>query len=388
MMLYQQPPVGNPIRLSENIRHGKALFYPYKAQYYNSGTVSLAAAIKTAIKITKLDEPEIIVPAYGCPDILSAVIYAGAKPVFVDFEENRPWMNISQVEQKITRSTAAIICVNFLGIAERITTIKKITNDRKIFIIEDSAQAMPACIDGRSWNGDFVVISFGRGKPVNLLGGGAMLYKENSIKSYQDSFIAIHKTSWYKSAAYRLKAKLYNKIINPRFYIYLQYIPFLDIGKTKYKPIRSMDGFDEYRLSILNDNIEAYCNKSVERQLKVHEIINSYVRKKYNLIDLTIECLHDLNIPLLRYPLLIDSSSRDELYSELCKQGLGASRLYPTVLPNYLKDDMKHISQDDYPCAYDFSCRILTLPTHQGITETDIDNIKKVFSSFYINKAP
>ena len=45
-------------------------------------------------------------------------------------------------------------------------------------LIEDSAQAFPRDGGGDFWQGDLVVLSFGRGKPVSLLGGGAVLYRD------------------------------------------------------------------------------------------------------------------------------------------------------------------------------------------------------------------
>ncbi|MES9991090.1 MAG: DegT/DnrJ/EryC1/StrS family aminotransferase [Candidatus Thiodiazotropha sp.] len=380
MMLYQQPPVGNLISLSKSKSDINSLFNPYKVRYYRSGTVSLAAAIKTAITLNNTPKPEVILPAYGCPDILSAVIFSGAKPVFIDFEENKPWMNITQVENKISKSTVAIICVNFLGIQERTEIIRNIAKDRGVMTIEDSAQAMPICNDDKLWKGDIVVISFGRGKPVNLLGGGALLYKAESIDTSLDPSIPTTKTSFLNRTIYRFKVAIYNKIINPRLYVYLQYLPFLGIGTTEFKPIEYIEGFDDYRLSILAENLHTYCNNSVDIQLALSKIIDEHRENNNSILDLPTECSHNLNHALLRYPLLIDSSSREALYSELNAQGLGPSKLYPTVMPNYLPEDMQQLNRNEYPCANDFASRILTLPTHQGLSSEDINRMRKIIS--------
>lgn len=89
-MFYQLPPVGHPVRLSDGHYDDsllQAVFSPYSPRFFDSGTAALAASILVSISKKATPEPEVILPAYGCPDLISAVVYAGAKPVLVDLEE-------------------------------------------------------------------------------------------------------------------------------------------------------------------------------------------------------------------------------------------------------------------------------------------------------------
>ena len=109
-MFYQLPPVGNPVNLhvgeQRPCQQGQAdslasLFPCYQIQYYASGTAALAAAIIAAIKAkddaAAAAEAEVIIPAYACPDLVSALLFAGAKPVLVDFEVASTWLDLTEV---------------------------------------------------------------------------------------------------------------------------------------------------------------------------------------------------------------------------------------------------------------------------------------------------
>ena len=123
-MFYQLPPAGNRLCLSgagkDESGHENA-FSPYMPVFYQSGTASLAAAIGAAIRNKPTEKPEVILPAYGCPDLVSAAVFAGAKPVLVDLENDRPWMNLEQLSASINSNTVAVVAVDLLGIPERIS---------------------------------------------------------------------------------------------------------------------------------------------------------------------------------------------------------------------------------------------------------------------------
>ena len=129
-MFHMLPPVGNRISLQQDESSAcsiASLFEPYNIRLFHSGTAALAVAIKIAIARRSHAAPEVLLPAYGCPDLISAVLYAGAKPVLVDLNKNTPWLDHEQLLQKITGRSVAIVGVNFLGVEERMQGLR----DRK-----------------------------------------------------------------------------------------------------------------------------------------------------------------------------------------------------------------------------------------------------------------
>jgi len=85
---------------------------------------------------------EVLVPNRTWIATAHAVHLLGGIPVFVDTESNRPIMDLTDIEHRITSKTKAIIPVHMNGGAVDITTLKELSSSYDIQIIEDAAQAL------------------------------------------------------------------------------------------------------------------------------------------------------------------------------------------------------------------------------------------------------
>jgi len=382
MLPYQQTPVGEKIKLGEpNFDNEiiESFFKPYNIKYYDSGTSALAVAILACINKKNIKTPEIIMPAYSCPDLVSAILYAGGSPVLVDFVKNRPWMDLDQLQEKITPNTVAVIAVNLFGIPERLQEIKDLTSKEDITLIEDNAQSFPVSENTIKWTGDVVVLSFGRGKPVNMLTGGAVLFLENGIGEILPEFQYPVNSSFIEDIKYRIKASIYNMTISPYLYGCLEKLPFLHVGETRFNNHHSIEPMNSATMTYLHRNIELFFERKNEIRNRYTELLSTLHNDR--IIDLPTECC-DSNIPyLLRYPVLCsDVDYREKIYLDLRKNGIGASLMYQKIIPeieglyDLLQDEKKYIN------AKEFASRLLTLPVHQRITERDHNIIQNVFS--------
>jgi len=383
-MFYQLPPVGNPVRLSHTDTP-EVLFQildnNYQAHYFASGTAALAAAITAAIRLKAVDKPEVILPAYGCPDLISAAVFAGAKPVLIDIEANRPWMDPGQLATKISRNTVAIIAVNLFGISERLEQLRPFAEQAGALLIEDSAQAFPGDAEQDIWQGDLVVLSFGRGKPVSLLGGGAVLSRKGlAAGNLLPETATTADTGIWGQISFRLKAMLYNRMINPRLYWLPQALPFLHLGETRYHALTSIDAMSRAQLSILVANLKTYRNDKIPAQNNLMAMLKTINLENCGITDLPRACKIPKNRRLLRYPLLMESELRDSLYTQLRGAGLGPSQMYPAALPEIPGLESLLSDQGAFPGATSFAKQLLTLPTHQQVRQTDIDKIRQILS--------
>ena len=379
-MFYHLPPAGNPVCLTK--QPGlvvSSLFSPYQTQFYGSGTAALAAAIIAAIKLKNANRPEIILPAYGCPDLVSAVIYTGAKPILVDIEAERPWLDLSQLASSVTENTVAIVAVNLFGIEERWTRLRELTKKNNIVLIEDSAQYFPGEDEPLDWQGDLVVLSFGRGKPVSLLGGGAVLTKKTSLLDLLPK-AQIKPATFSQRLSFGLKARLYNAMISPFLYWLPQALPFLHLGETRYHVLPEIEAMDQIRNDLLTSNISCYQadTKATGRCEKISTMLNSLD----GVVDLPQVCAMKVNRRLLRYPVLVESTERDRLYGKLRQAGLGASIMYPASLPEI--NGLSHIFDKRYvfPNAQAFASRLITLPTHSSVADKDIASMNSLLSEW------
>ena len=181
MGLSKLRPVGSrvPLPVSVYSISGTPWAERYDSVFVNSGTAALSLAVKLSLRKKRIQQsPEVVLPAYGCPDLIAAVVAQGARPVLVDLAQGRPWMNLEAVENAITDNTVAIIAAGFVGIPERLFALRAIADKNNVALIEDSAQVFPpySCSNGLA---DYLVLSFGRGKPINLMGGGALLIRKD-----------------------------------------------------------------------------------------------------------------------------------------------------------------------------------------------------------------
>lgn len=87
----------------------------------------------------------------------NAILYAGARPVFVDVEEDTFNLDASQIEAAITPHTKAVMPVHLFGLPCEMGAITAIAQQHGLAIIEDACQAHGATYDGQP------VGSFGTG---------------------------------------------------------------------------------------------------------------------------------------------------------------------------------------------------------------------------------
>ena len=358
-------PVGNSINTTESAIDNTP-FSPYSSRFYNSGTAALAATIISARKLkSNIKKPEVIIPAYGCPDLISAITFADAIPVLVDLESNSPQMSLKHLTDSISEKTIAIIAVRFFGAPERTNELSKIAKQHNLILIEDSAQGFPASDFETYWHADFIVISLGRGKPINLLGGGAVLTSSSKLVKLLPK-PEILKDTLLDKLKYKLKVYLYNKTLHPLAYGLLSRIPGLKIGQTIYKPLKMIGSINNSTTLLLISNLKAY-------QARINcqsEYMKMFL--KYNKADLTdvsrfLNC--NMTHPLLRYPILIkDTAKRDAIYETL--KSYGASLMYQKPLQQI--DEVGELiknQNNNYQNANIFAQQLLTLPTHEGVNK-------------------
>ncbi len=345
--------------------------------YLDSGTSALIIAIADSLARSSLhptEKPEVILPAYCCPDIVSAIAYAGAKPVLLDFSNETPWLDLELLESAITPRTIAVVAVNFLGIPERVSQMSPILSRTGVRLIYDCCQWFPAIGDVIPM-ADYVAFSFGRGKPVTLLSGGAVFSRQPLERRSLDG-IEPTASGAASELAYRAKLFAYRIASNPYVYALLDRIGLA--GKTRFHSAHAPRRMPKSALELLPSNIAEYRQRQPLAQQRIHEILR---RIGSPLIDLPARLSAGATSRLLRYPVLCrDIEERDAILNRLRHEGIGASAFYMKVLPE-IRDIANLPRAELFPFAKEFSRRLLTIPVHTGITEKHLDRIEDVLDA-------
>jgi hypothetical protein len=290
-------------------------------------------------------------------------------------------MDLEQLPAQLSPRTVAIVAANLFGISERMDQLRPIAERAGAVLIEDSAQAFPSGRETAIWDGDLVVLSFGRGKPVGLLGGGAVLYREAALGDLLPQTDVPPHPGLRQRIVFRLKAALYNRLIAPRLYWLPEGLPFLHLGETRYHPLPGIEAMDPVRRAMLAANVAAYRDDEMESQTALVGMLGGLDGMAGEMIDLPRVCQVSPDRRLLRYPLLIEAALRDRLYGALQRCGLGTSVMYPAVLPGIPGLETVLAGQGPIPMAEAFAARILTLPTHQRVSREDIARMRGVLCS-------
>jgi dTDP-4-amino-4,6-dideoxygalactose transaminase len=153
---------------------------------------------------------EVLVPDITWVATASAVMYVGAKPIFVDIEKDTWTMNIAHAESLINQRTKAIIPVHLYGFGANMPQIVKLAKKNNLYIVEDAAPAIGTKISNQSAGtfGDFGCYSF-QGAKLLVTGEGGMVVTNN-----EDLYKKIRKlqdhgrrpgTFWIEELGYKYK---------------------------------------------------------------------------------------------------------------------------------------------------------------------------------------
>ena len=127
---------------------------------------------------------EVICQSFTFSASANPIAYLGARPVFVDSEEETWNMDpelleeaIKDREEKTGRLPKAIIPVHLYGMPGKLNEILEVANHYKIPVLEDSAEALGSEYKGRKCGtfGEYAVLSFNGNKMITTSGGGALV---------------------------------------------------------------------------------------------------------------------------------------------------------------------------------------------------------------------
>ncbi|MGC7560170.1 DegT/DnrJ/EryC1/StrS family aminotransferase [Pasteurella sp. PK-2025] len=164
-----------------------------------NGTVALDVALK-ALGIGQGDD--VIVTSRTFLASASAIVTAGANPVFADVELDSQNISRRTIEAVLTEKTKAIICVHLAGWMCDMDPIMQLAQEKGLYVIEDCAQAHGAMYKGRPAGsiGHVGAWSFCQDKIMTTGGEGGMVTTNDpelwqkmwSYKDHGKSFDAVY----------------------------------------------------------------------------------------------------------------------------------------------------------------------------------------------------
>ena len=268
----------------------------------NSATSGLHLALE-ALGVESGDE--VIVPSYTFTATAEIVRYLGATPVLADINPHSYNISVTDIENKISKKTKAIIPVHFAGLACDMDPIISLARKNNLAVIEDAAHALPCTYKGKyvgTLDTDATVFSFYANKTMTTAEGGMLVSSRKDIME-------------------RAKVMRLHGISKDIFDRYSSKIP-----SWHYDVIAP--GF-KYNMPDISAALGLQQLKRLPYFLKKRQQIANFYFKHLSHLPITLPPLPESPTDIHAwhlFPILVDKeTSRDEFINNLFKVGIGCS---------------------------------------------------------------
>lgn len=314
----------------------------------NSGT----AALHTALNLAGIKQwDEVITTPFTFIATANTILMQGAKPVFIDIDEDTFNIDPKKIKGKLTKKTKAIVTVDLYGQLCDYDEISDIAKSNKLLIIEDACQSINAEYGGKKAGnfGDMAAFSFYATKNITC-GEGGVIATNN--KEYAEN------------------AKL-----------------FRQHGRSKMSEYEYANLGYNYRMTDISASILLAQLKKIDFVTKKRIDNAQYLNKWLGKIK-------GIKIPIVKkgnkhvfhqYTIKVEDNfklKRDELIIHLNKRGISCGVYYPK--PLHLCKHIKKLGykKGDYPVAEKLSEQVISLPVHPHLTKEQLNYIIDVFGEF------
>lgn len=163
----------------------------YVGRQHGVAVCNGSAALDLAVEALGLETgDEVIMPAFTIISCAAALVRKGVKPVLVDADPQTWNMDVTQIEEKITARTKAIMVVHLYGLPVEMDLVNELARRHDLYIIEDAAEAHGLHYKGQCCGsfGDISTFSFYPNKHITTGEGGMVLMDSEQLFNKCTSF--------------------------------------------------------------------------------------------------------------------------------------------------------------------------------------------------------
>jgi UDP-4-amino-4-deoxy-L-arabinose-oxoglutarate aminotransferase len=332
----------------EVVKEFEEKFSTYIGSRYTVGVTSCTAALHLSLLAGGIGPgDEVITTPMSFCATANSILHAGARPVFVDVEEDTGNLNHELIEKAITERTKAIIPVHLYGQMCNMKEIKRIADRYNLNIIEDAAHSIEAIRDGiKPGQLSFTAcFSFYATKNITSGEGGAVVTKDGTVA---DKLKVLRLHGIDKSAIDRYTKR------------YQHYdMPLLG---WKYN-------MDNIQAALLIGQLE----RIDELWQKREYLWNLYEEELREVKGIRIlKTLPDTRHARHLFTILVPPKKRDEILWRLQDSGIGVAVNYrPIHLLSYYRKTFGY-KEGDFPVAEDIGARTISLPLYPSLKEEEL----------------
>jgi dTDP-4-amino-4,6-dideoxygalactose transaminase len=280
----------------------------------------------------------------------TAILEAGAKPVFVDVEPDTGNLDASRIEAAITKRTRAILPVHLYGLMCDMREIHRIAQAHNLHVIEDAAHCVEGERDGVKPGGlaDTACFSFYATKNLTCGEGGAIVTGREDLAE-DLRLLRLHGMT--KTAADRQR----------------EGYKHWDVVKLGWKY-----NLDNIQAAILLPQMKRLGNKLAKR----HALAALYERELADVSGIRVmasrpNAVHARHL----FPVRVAAASRDSIIEKLAVANIGTVVNYRAIhLLTYFAETLGY-REGDFPNAERIGREVLSLPFYPTMPEESVHRV-------------
>jgi dTDP-4-amino-4,6-dideoxygalactose transaminase len=307
---------------------------------------------------------EVIMPSFTFVSTANAFVLRGAIPVFVDIRPDTLNINEKLIESAITKRTRAIVPMHYAGVACAMDEILDIANPRRLWVVEDVAQALLSTYKGRKLGtlGHLGCLSFHETKNIISGEGGALLVNDERVIERAE---IIREKGTDRNKYFRGEVDKYTWVD-----IGSSYLPSELIGAFLYAQLEQAERIVAVRSRIAGRYM------SLLRPLEENGVVRlPFIGK---------ECSGNGH---LFYAITHSLEERDRLILFLKEHGIHAVFHYVPLHSSPAGKRYGKVS-GEMSITDDVSAKLVRLPIYYEMTDQEVDRVVETIMKFYGRKGP
>jgi dTDP-4-amino-4,6-dideoxygalactose transaminase len=343
--------------MGPNVRLLEEAIAQYCQTRYAIGVASGSDALLLSLMALDIKAgDEVLLPPFTFFATAGSVSRLGATPVFVDIDRETYNIDPSKIEEKITARTKAILPVHLFGQCADMDPLLQIAKEKKLFVIEDAAQALGAEYKPKVGSkgqragqiGDLGCFSFYPTKNLGAFGDAGMVVTDHPDLAEKVRLLRVHGSQ-------------------PKYF---------------HKAIGVNSRLDTIQAAILLVKFKYLEKWTAERQRKAER----YEALFQNLLS----SVKGLKLPAVQFQnrhifhqYVIRVPERNRLRQFLAEEGIGTDIYYP--VPLHLQECYSFLKyrQGDLPVSEKASEEVLALPIYPELTEDHQRVVVNRIEAFY-----
>ncbi len=331
--------------LGKNVKNFEKEFADYCNTKYAVGVASGTDALHVSLLACGIGNgDEVITTPLSAIATSFAIVFTGAKPVFVDIDPETYNIDVSKIEERITKKTKAILPVHLYGQPCDMGPLMDLVKDHDLFLIEDACQAHGAEYKGKKVGGfgKLAAFSFYPTKNLGAYGDGGIVVTNNEEIA--------EKIRMLRNYGQKVRYHHLIKGLNSR-------LDELQAAILRVK-LKKLDEWNDSR----RKNAKLY-NKLLKRHGVILPVEKSYSKHIY-------------------HQYVIRTRQRNELQKWLKTKGVLTDVHYPT--PSHLQPALKYLGlrSGGYPVVEKCVNEILSLPVFPELKKGQIEKVSLLINNF------